>query len=207
MRAALLPLVLIAALVAGCEVVPVDEPAPPSDVDYNDVSAQRADLRVAKAGSMRGYDRDEFPHWNRTGDNCDVRDSVLKRDGKRVKLSGCNVVGGTWRSIYDGRTVNSPEDVDIDHVVPLANAWRSGAAKWTAAEREEFANDLDRPQLVAVSQTSNRSKGDQDPSSWKPTSTGTWCEYAVDWIAVKSYWKLSVTSAEKTALDDMLQEC
>jgi hypothetical protein len=91
--------------------------------------------------------------------------------------------------------------------VPLANAWRSGASAWTTGKREDFANDLDRPQLVAVSQTSNRAKGDQDPSTWKPSVTGTWCEYAQDWIAVKSYWKLTVTTGEKSALVKMLEKC
>jgi hypothetical protein len=91
--------------------------------------------------------------------------------------------------------------------VPLANAWRSGAAAWTTAQREDFANDLDDPQLVAVSAGSNRSKGDQDPSTWKPPATGEWCQYAEDWVAVKTHWKLSVTTAEKSALADMLEKC
>ena len=164
-------------------------------------------LKVAKASSMAGYSRDEFPHWDSTGSNCDVRDSVLKRDGTKVKLSGCNVVAGTWKSLYDGVTLDSPTKVDIDHMVPLANAWRSGAAKWTKDKREEFANDLKDPQLVAVSASSNRSKGDQDPSTWKPKQSGAWCEYATKWIAVKTVWKLTITTAEKTALDDMLGKC
>ena len=164
-------------------------------------------LVVAKAGSMKGYSREKFPHWRTTGDNCDVRDSVLKRDGTKVKLSGCNVVAGTWKSVYDGKTLTSPTQVDIDHLVPLANAWRSGAAAWTTAQREDFANDLDDPQLVAVSASSNRSKGDQDPSTWKPTDPSSWCVYAEDWIAVKTHWKLTVTTAEKPALADMLEKC
>jgi len=197
----------------GCEVIPL-EPGPGGSAGGSgtspyaeDATAQLTKLTVAKAGSMRGYEREEFPHWRDTGENCDVRDAVLKRDGKKVKTSGCNVVAGTWRSLYDGKTLDSPTKVDIDHVVPLANAWRSGASAWTTAKREDFANDLDRPQLVAVSQTSNRAKGDQDPSTWKPSVTGTWCEYAQDWIAVKSYWKLTVTTREKSALVKMLEKC
>jgi hypothetical protein len=92
---------------------------------------QLDELTVAKAGSMKGFSRAKFPHWRSTGNNCDVRDSVLKRDGTKVKLSGCNVVAGTWKSIYDGKTLTSPTQVDIDHLVPLANAWRSGASAWT----------------------------------------------------------------------------
>jgi hypothetical protein len=132
---------------------------------------------------------------------------VLKRDGTNVKLSGCNVVAGTWKSVYDGKVVTSPTAVDIDHLVPLANAWRSGASAWTTDQRQDFANDLDDPQLVAVSASSNRSKGDQDPSTWKPQATGEWCVYAEDWIAVKTRWKLTVTTAEKSALADMLEKC
>jgi hypothetical protein len=156
---------------------------------------------------MRGYSREKFPHWRDTGENCDVRDTVLKRDGERVKYSGCNVVAGTWTSRYDGKVLESPTKVDIDHMVPLANAWRSGASAWSTDEREDFANDLDRPQLTAVSQTSNRAKGDQDPSTWKPAERDSWCGYAVDWIEVKTYWRLTVTSAEKDALTDMLETC
>ena len=153
----------------ACQQVPVAT-GPPAPEDGASVDSLLDGLKVAKAGSMKGYSREKFPHWRSTGENCDVRDSVLKRDGIRVKTSGCNVVAGTWKSVYDGKTLNSPTLVDIDHVVPLANAWRSGASAWTTDKRSDFANDLDDPQLVAVSSGSNRSKGDQDPSTWKPPS-------------------------------------
>jgi hypothetical protein len=172
-----------------------------------DAGAQLAQLTVATAGSMKGYSRDKFPHWRSTGQNCDVRDSVLKRDGTKVKMSGCNVVAGSWTSAYDGQLLNSPTKVDIDHVVPLANAWRSGASAWTTEQRGDFANDLDDPQLVAVSAASNRAKGDQDPSTWKPKQTSDWCTYAEDWIAVKAHWKLTVTAVERIALTNMLETC
>jgi Protein of unknown function (DUF1524) len=168
---------------------------------------QLAKLTVGKPGSMKGYSREKFPHWRSTGANCDVRDSVLKRDGTKVKLSGCNVVAGTWKSLYDGVLINSPTKIDIDHMVPLADAWRSGAAAWTTVKRGDFANDLEDPQLVAVSASSNRAKGDQDPSTWKPKLASAWCVYATDWIAVKTHWKLTVTVAEKAALNDMLEKC
>lgn len=180
---------------------------PGAPADGTSAESQLDALKVAKAGSMKGYSREKFPHWRSTGDNCDVRDSVLKRDGTRVKLSGCNVVAGSWKSIYDGKVLDSPTKVDIDHMVPLADAWRSGASAWTTDKRSDFANDLDDPQLVAVSAGSNRSKGDQDPSTWKPPAKSSWCEYAEDWIAVKAQWKLSVTTAEKSALADMLEAC
>jgi hypothetical protein len=172
-----------------------------------DAKAELGELKVAKAGSMSGYSREKFPHWRSIGEGCDTRDAVLKRDGDNVKLSGCEPKAGTWISLYDGDKITSPSKVDIDHMVPLANAWRSGAKEWTTDEREDFANDMDRPQLLAVSASSNRSKGDQDPSTWKPEQESSWCQYAEDWIAVKSHWKLSVTDAEKSALDTMLEKC
>ena len=210
------PLVLATALLmlAGCEGVslqpadPTVAPTTRSTQDTKSASAQLDKLKVVtKTGSMAGYKREQFPHWRSAGENCDVRDTVLKRDGKKVKTSGCNVVAGTWTSLYDGVVITSPTKVDIDHMVPLANAWRSGAAKWTTDQREEFANDLDDPQLIAVSASSNRSKGDQDPSTWKPTNQSSWCEYAQDWIAVKTKWKLTVTTKEKTELKKMLGKC
>ncbi len=177
------------------------------DVAPAKTAGQLDELTVAAAGSMRGYSRTRFPHWRDAGANCDVRDTVLKRDGQDVRTQGCNVVDGRWYSAYDGRDFTDPTQIDIDHMVPLANAWRSGADEWTDDRRADFANDLDRPQLIAVSATSNRAKGDQDPSQWKPQRRDFWCQYAQDWIAVKHHWRLSVTTAEKTALTDMLETC
>jgi hypothetical protein len=195
---------------AGC--TPATDPTPgpsgPGSAGGSGAAAEQLDqLTVAGAGSMKGYSREHFPHWRDAGANCDVRDVVLKRDGKDVKLSGCNVVDGRWTSVYDNKAIADPDGMDIDHMVPLANAWRSGAAGWDDKKRGDFANDLTRPQLFAVSATSNRAKGDQDPSQWKPPNRAFWCTYAEDWINVKIYWRLTVTTAEKAALTDMLETC
>ena len=97
MRVAAALLVLTAA--AGCEVVPADEPGGSTTTttpkDAGDATTKLGALKVAKAGSMSGYSREKFPHWRDTGSNCDIRDSVLKRDGSKVKVSGCNVVAGS----------------------------------------------------------------------------------------------------------------
>jgi hypothetical protein len=199
--------VLLLLTLTGCGLATATAPGSTTSAAPTTTAAGVAGLKVAKAGSMKGYSREKFPTWRKTGSNCDVRDSVLKRDGTKVKTSGCNVVAGTWKSSYDGQVLNSPTKVDIDHLVPLANAWRSGAAAWTTDKRENFANDLDDPQLVAVSASSNRSKGDQDPSTWKPEATSEWCAYAEDWVRVKTVWKLTVTTAEKSALEKMLETC
>jgi len=202
-----LGITLLLAGAAGCDVLDEVAVGPTGPASAGEAAELLDQLTVASAGGMRGYSRARFPHWSRTGDNCDVRDTVLDRDGTGVHLDGCDVVGGEWHSGYDARTLTDPSDVDIDHMVPLANAWRSGADAWDPERRREFANDLDRPQLFAVSASSNRAKGDQDPSQWQPPNRDYWCTYAEDWIVVKHHWELSVTTAEKTTLSDMLETC
>jgi Protein of unknown function (DUF1524) len=170
--------------------------------------AQLDTLSVGAWHSMSGYSRDRFPHWVSQGHGCDTRDVVLKRDGTGVVATGeCTIASGRWVSPYDNVTVTDPSAVDIDHMVPLANAWRTGAADWTDQVRSEFANDLTQPELLAVTASSNRSKGDQDPSQWRPPNRAFWCDYAQRWIAVKAHWHLVVTPAEKTALQQMLETC
>ena len=202
-------------LVAGC--TPVDEGGQPATgVSGNAApggapadAAQALDaLTVAASRPMTGYSREKFPHWRLVDQNCDVRDTVLKRDGTGVEATAtCKITKGSWTSAYDGKTFTDPQGIDIDHMVPLANAWRSGADKWTEEQRKEFANDLTRPQLLAVSAASNRSKGDQDPSQWKPPQKGFYCEYAKRWITVKAYYGLTVTEREKSTLREMLGSC
>ncbi|WP_216853155.1 HNH endonuclease family protein [Phytoactinopolyspora halotolerans] len=164
-------------------------------------------LTVAAERSMSGYSRDKFPHWDTVSGTCNAREQVLKRDGIDVSVNGdCYPTSGRWYSPYDGVTLHSPSDVDIDHVVPLAEAWRSGANSWSTSKRREFANDLYWPQLRAVSAASNRAKGDRDPTAWKPRSAYH-CTYAKMWIRTKYQWKLTVQSAEKSELQRMINTC
>lgn len=166
------------------------------------------DLTVQTPGSMAGYNRDRFPHWITVSGRCDTRKTVLNRDGTGV-ITGpdCHPTTGSWYSPYDGATWTNPSDVDIDHIVPLAEAWRSGADSWTTAQRRDFANDLTRPQLIAVTDNVNQAKGDKDPAAWKPPLVGYHCRYARDWVAVKRHWGLSVDPAERDALVEMLNTC
>lgn len=98
--------------------------------------------------------------------------------------------------------------MDARHPVPLAEAWDSGASTWTAKEREAYANDLgDARALIAVSAASNRSKADQDPSTWQPPAEGYRCQYATDWVADKTGWGLSIDPTEEAALSEILSRC
>ena len=180
-------------------------PRPPSAAKTRDAIRH---LTLAAPLSMHGYSRDQFPHWISQGGGCDTRDRVLVRDGQDVNVSAdCGITSGTWRSFYDGLTFTDSSRVDIDHVVPLANAWRSGAKRWSRERRRQFANDLDNSQLIAVSASSNRSKSDQGPDSWKPPRRAAWCLYSRWWVQVKRAWRLTVIRAERTELRKMVATC
>jgi hypothetical protein len=181
--------------------------APPAPPGLSTTRSHLAALTVAAPHPMTGYSRTKFPHWHIVSGTCNTRETVLKRDGTGVTVnSACTPTAGKWYSVYDKQTFTDTSDIDIDHIVALANAWRSGADTWTTADREEFANDLDISQLIAVSASSNRSKGDQSPDQWLPTNTAHWCLYARSWINVKYVWDLNITSAEKATLTDILNE-
>jgi hypothetical protein len=204
--------VAVVALAGGCGSLLAQTPSSTSTKPVAASAEQAAkdlkSLTVAAAGSMDGYSRTKFHIWASQGGGCDTRDVVLKRDGHNVQAtSDCKITSGDWTSPYNDKTYHQPLQLDIDHLVPLGDAWQSGAASWSDDKREQFANDLTRPQLLAVDSSDNRIKGDQDPSTWKPPEHSFWCTYAKDWITVKTYWKLTVTTAEKAALQDMLQTC
>ena len=203
---ALRTLLLVVALLLG--LVTVATATPPGIPSASTARTQLASLSVAADGSMTGYSRDLFPHWHTVSGACNTREQVLKRDGTSVVTdSSCAATSGRWFSPYDGATWTAASDVDIDHVAPLANAWRTGARSWTTAKREQFANDLSGPQLIAVTDNVNQSKGDQSPDTWKPPLTSYWCTYARMWIGAKYKWALTVNSAERSALTTMLDRC
>jgi hypothetical protein len=199
---ALAGVLLSAALVSPAQATPPDIP------NKTAAQAELNALVVAGEGSTTGYSRELFPHWITISGTCNTRETVLVRDGTGVSVnSSCQPTSGSWFSPYDGATWLDPADVDIDHVVPLAEARRSGANTWTTSRRQSFANDLTGPQLIAVTDNVNQSKGDQDPSTWQPPRSTYRCTYAKMWIHTKYRWSLRLQSAERTALQSMLNAC
>ncbi|MEV4420412.1 HNH endonuclease family protein [Patulibacter sp. NPDC049589] len=180
-------------------------------------SADSASLRTAVADlpgaaeSRTGYERTKFKLWvDADHDGCDTRREVLIAEATTAPTvgSGCSLAAGRWRSPYDDATWTDIADLDIDHVVPLAEAWDSGASAWTAAERESYANDLGDPRtLIAVTDNVNQAKGDQDPAEWEPPLASYRCTYVKDWVAVKLRWALKVDDAERTALASRAASC
>ncbi|MEU9157800.1 HNH endonuclease family protein [Streptomyces sp. NPDC048417] len=191
---------------AGAATVRRDLPEPPpADV----IRKELDDLTIAAPHAMTGYSRSKFPHWVTQYGACDSREVVLARDGQDVVQDDqCRAVSGVWVSAYDGKVSTRPStEVDIDHVVPLANAWRSGADLWDTATRRKFANDLTDPQLIAVSASSNRQKGDQSPDQWAPPLRSYWCTYGRAWTHVKYLYNLNITEPEKNKLIEMVDTC
>ncbi|MFD9271625.1 HNH endonuclease family protein [Streptomyces goshikiensis] len=169
-------------------------------------------LQVADE-SRDGYRRELFKHWNsgeNPSDGCDTRREVLIAEAIEAPTIGprCTLTGGSWWSYYDEQTVNSANSLDIDHMVPLAEAWDSGASGWTPARREAYANDQQQASsLVAVTARSNRSKSDQDPFEWLPPASEALCRYASEWTATKLRWELAVDRDEQDRLYDIAAGC
>ncbi len=203
---------IVAALIGFASLVGVsssalaDPPPPPSE---STARSELAALTVGTPHSMDGYSRDAFDIWASQPDGCTTRQDVLARDGDGVVegSDGCQPSSGSWYSAYDDTNVTVVASATIDHVVPLADAWRTGADQWTAAQRKAFGNDLTDAQLIIASSSSNSSKGDKDPSEWKPPNQAYWCTYGEQYVSVKSKFDLLVTSAEKDALGELLDAC
>lgn len=113
------------ALVSGAP-APLVPRAPPGVPTTAAAKTQLAGLTVAAQGPQTGYSRDLFPHWITQSGSCNTREVVLARDGTNVVQdpSSCAATSGTWVSPYDGGRWTAASDVDIDHMVPLSNAWK-----------------------------------------------------------------------------------
>ncbi|WP_407565921.1 HNH endonuclease family protein [Streptomyces sp. 184] len=195
---------------------PVAEPVPVADAvtmpapETLPVRTAIERLPVA-AESREGYDRDLFRHWvDADRDGCHTRSEVLLAEavGAPEVGSGCRLTGGRWYSYYDDAYVDGPRGLDIDHLVPLAESWDSGASNWDAKRREAYANDLDTDaSLIAVTARSNRSKSDQDPATWWVPAEGASCRYLGEWVATKLRWDLRVDDAELAALKERAADC
>ncbi len=164
-------------------------------------------LKVGAESLGDSYSRDAFQHWiDADGDSCDTRDEVLQQESK-VKTS-CTALKGSWVSVYDGVKTSNASTFDIDHFIPLKEAWESGASRWDEGTRRSFANDLDYSlSLIAVTASSNRSKSDRDPTDWLPPLKSYRCQYLGAWVAVKYRWSLSIDAAEKKVLGSSLSTC
>lgn len=186
--------------------MPIDRGAP-SPSAREQLAALRIDDRSSPDSR---YSRDAWSHWDDVdGNGCDARQDALIAWSvvpATVNRSGtCKVITGSWISPYDGVTTTVPGDFDVDHLVPLENAFRSGGWRWDATRRRAFANDP--KELVVASARSNRTKGSDPPDQWRPPNRDSWCAYATGWLSVKVTWDLTATTSERDALGQMLDTC
>ena len=172
------------------------------------VSASTLQLVVAE-DKTTGYKRSAFKHWIDADRNrCNTRAEVLIEEAIVKPKIGpkCKLIGGKWLSAFDGKTITNASQLDVDHMVPLAEAWRSGAWKWTAVQRQAFANDLENSEaLIAVTRSTNRSKGDKDPSLWMPAKDK--CVYTQNWISIKVKYSLTADPQEAEKLNSLISTC
>lgn len=188
-----------------------------SKADVGEARGKLAKLTVKGRAPRTGFDRDKFgPAWADVDRNgCDTRNDVLKRDLRDEKFRpgthDCVVVSGVLDDPYSGKTItfrrgqDTSSEVQIDHLVPLSDAWQKGAQQWTSAKRKEFANDP--LNLLAVDGPLNGQKSDSDAATWLPPRRAYRCAYVARQIDVKAKYDLWVTSAEKDAMDRVLDSC
>lgn len=158
------------------------------------------------ASPIKAYNREDWPHWVDADNDCqNTRAEILIRDNtgtiKYKRNKPCNVTWGKWICPYTVKAITKASDMDIDHIVPLSHAHRTGGADWSREKKREFANDS--LNLIAVDDGINKEKGDQGPDEWRPPLKSYWPAYARKWRAVKQKYNLFISPSEEAALKDM----
>lgn len=169
-------------------------------------------LAVKGRAAKTGYARTQFGQGWQTVGLCDTRNMILQRDLKDVAVDDdCHVTSGTLIDPYGGKTIRfirgeqTSQEVQIDHVVALSNAWQTGAQQLTQLEREALANDP--LELLAVDGGLNQEKSDGDAATWLPPNKAFRCQYVARQVGVKVKYRLWVTPAEKDAMVRVLSAC
>ena len=197
---------------------PAPAPKPPTSLRLRRTAAPSppaglTPLTIAPPSHEDSYNRDaDFGGWIDESGCKNTRAEVLIRTSAVpvtfTRASDCTVATGRWTDPWSGAVTTVAHDFQIDHTVPLADAWRSGAWSWTPARRVAYANDLaDADHLVPIVASENEAKGDSSPDEWKPPDRRAWCRYALDWDHIKAKWHLSATAAEWNTLTAMAATC
>ena len=213
-------------LLASCMAPPTStSPTPSAPISSAPVAqgtalAALASVPIKGRAPKTGYARSEFgERWTDDNDEtwghngCDTRDDILRRDLTTVvvRTGGCKVASGTLRDPYAGVVVEFSRGpgtsalIQIDHVVPLSNAWQTGAQQWTPRQRQDFANDP--LELLATQGHVNEAKGDGDAATWLPPYKPFRCAYAARMVAIKLAWHLWMTQPEHDAVARILTGC
>ncbi len=141
------------------------------------------------------YDRDDWGGWiDEDGDGLNTRHEVLAEESLiKPVISNNKVISGKWFDKYTGKYFTNPSDLDIDHLVPLKNAYISGASNWSKKKKKRYYNYLKYDNhLIAVSKSANRNKSDKSPVDWLPPNKDYQCEYVREWFKIKTAWGLTI---------------
>jgi hypothetical protein len=178
----------------------------------SNIPADVAKLAVKGRAPKTGYERSQFGNGWQVVNGCDVRNIILARDlTNEVVDSECNILSGILTDPYTGEAINftrgktTSDDVQIDHVVALSDAWQKGAQQLTYKERVAFANDP--LNLLAVDGKANQQKSDADAATWLPANKSFRCEYVQRQVKVKIKYSLWVTMAERATIVRILSAC
>lgn len=189
--------------------LPIAQPTTPHG---REASGQLDALSVKGRAPKTGYAREQFGDGWESYLGCDTRNRILRRDMSDVALDlECKVQRGTLHDPYTGMIISfergetTSDNVQIDHVVALSNAWQTGAQGLSYDRRVAFANDP--LNLLAVDGAANQQKGDGDAATWLPPYKPFRCQYIQRQIAVKYRYGLWVTNAERDAMRRVLSTC
>lgn len=214
LMAAIAALIVAVMSFCGTDSTTTDPPTTPASTPTAAPRAGAMTVTVQDSpGTIPAYKKSVWGRWKDLDGDCqDTRQEVLIRDSRTSagldEATGCKVVSGEWVGPYSGVKITAPGSIDIDHVVPLKNAWNAGAHTWTRTKQQQYYNSLAYDgHLRATTASSNRSKGSKGPEWWKPAQDSFHCQYAVDWVTIKKSWSLTVTTAEADALETMLGTC
>lgn len=167
---------------------------------------------IVGAFFLFSFTRANYKTWIDVDKDCqNTRDEILiieSLESPILDKSGCKVISGKWHDKYTGAYYTDPSELDIDHLVPLAEVDRSGGNKWSKEKKIAYANDLSHKEtLIAVSASQNRAKKDKDPSEWMPENKSYHCQYLKSWLTVKKTWKLEFDKKEKDFISKQLKKC
>lgn len=159
------------------------------------------------------YNRKNWKHWlDFDKDGQDTRQEVLiaenlaSDDSTEYNTDSSRIIKGLWVCAYTGDSVTNPSKLDVDHMIPLKEAFVSGGKYWSMGQKRAFANELlsSDDHLIAVTASSNRSKGARDPAHWMPENNKCW--YLITWLDIKGRWKLDMDEEEQMFIDIYLDE-
>ena len=162
------------------------------------------------------YDRDnDYPTWQDWDNDCQnnrhevlINEHIDNDENHPLVLSSnsCFVNSGKWFDPYDNLYYYNSSEVQIDHVVALYEAHKSGAWSFPSARKLKFANNIEFDDLlIAVGASSNSKKSAYDPSEWVPSNSAYICEYIQKWLNIKSEFRLSLDQDERNSIEEIYQ--